>query len=75
MAHEEREQVLVSPCALLARCMKTTGDESGALVHELYVLVLVPIPAKCFPVSAFPIPGYGKFSKNTYFFSGAKFFN
>ena len=33
------------------------------------------IPAKCSPVSAFPIPGYGKFSKNTYFFSGAKVFN
>ena len=33
------------------------------------------IPAKCSPVSAFPIPGYGKFSKKTYFFSGAKVFN
>ena len=33
------------------------------------------IPAKCSPVSAFPIPGYGKFSKNTYIFSGAKVFN
>ena len=33
------------------------------------------IPAKCSPVSALPIPGYGKFSKNTYFFSGAKVFN
>ena len=33
------------------------------------------IPAKCSPVSASTIPGYGKFSKNTYFFSGAKVFN
>ena len=33
------------------------------------------IPAKCSPVSAFPILGYGKISKNTYFFSGAKVFN
>ena len=33
------------------------------------------IPAKCSPVSAFPIPGYGKFSKKTYLFSGAKVFD
>ena len=29
-------------------------------------------PSKMFPVSAFPIPGYGKFSKNTYFLVARK---